>query len=83
MKIIIKEGQLKKLNESLGVNEAAIEYTNFIYNLLEPVVIQMVAIDEETEEKINVRDKDLLNFIKSDPTTFEELPIGEIEIELM
>jgi hypothetical protein len=82
MKIIIKEGQFRKLNESLGVNEAAIEYTNFIYNFLEPNVIKMIAVGEESSEIFEIKDKELLDFIKNDPVTFEELPIGEIEIEL-
>jgi len=83
MKVILKESQFGKLlNEAKGVNEAAIEYTNFIYNLLEPIAIQMITIGSEDVEEIDIYDKDLLKFIKNDPDTFKELPIGELELDL-
>ena len=83
MKIIITEEQYKQiLNESLGVNESAIEYTNFIYNLLEPIAIEMVESGKKKVEEIDITVKELLDFIKSDPETFEELPIEELELDL-
>ena len=73
MKVILKESQFNlMLNESLGVNEPAIEYTNFIYNLLEPIAIQMVATGEKNVEEIDIEVKDLIQFIKNDPETFKE-----------
>ena len=54
MKIILTESQLNSLiNESLGVNESAIDYTNFIYNLLEPVAIQMVESGKKKIKEID------------------------------
>ena len=84
MKVILKESQFNlMLNESLGVNEPAIEYTNFIYNLLEPIAIQMVATGKKNVEEIDIEAKDLIKFIKNDPETFKELPIEELELDLM
>ncbi len=83
MKIILTESQLKSLiNESLGVNESAIEYTNFIYNLLEPVAIQMMDSGEKNVVEIDINADKLIKFIKKDPVTFEELPIEELELDL-
>ena len=83
MKVILKESQFNlMLNESLGVNEPAIEYTNFIYNLLEPIAIQMVATGKKNVEEIDIEAKDLIKFIKNDPETFKELPIEELELDL-
>jgi len=83
MKVVLKESQFNLLiNESLGVNEAAIEYTNFIYNLLEPVAIQMVALGEKEVQEIDINVDKLIKFIKKDPSTFEELPIEELELDL-
>jgi hypothetical protein len=84
MKIIITEEQYKRLlTESLGVNEPAIEYTNFIYNLLEPIAIEMIDSGKKKIEEIDMTVKELLNFIKSDPETFQELPIEELELDLV
>ena len=83
MKVVLKESQFNLLiNESLGVNEAAIEYTNFIYNLLEPVAIQMTASGEKKVEEIDINIDKLIKFIKKDRPTFEELPIEELELDL-
>lgn len=83
MKIILTESQLNLLiNESLGVNESAIDYTNFIYNLLEPIVIQMVESGKKKVKEIDINADKLIKFIKQDPITFEELPIEELELDL-
>jgi hypothetical protein len=83
MKIILTESQLNSLiNESLGVNESAIDYTNFIYNLLEPVAIQMVESGKKKIKEIDINVDKLIKFIKKDPVTFEELPIEELELDL-
>jgi len=82
MKIILTNKQNIRLNESLGVNESAIEYTNFIYNLLEPIAIEMVATGNKSVEEIDIDAKNLIKFIKEDPETFKELPIEELELDL-
>ena len=83
MKIVLTNKQNIRLNESLGVNESAIEYTNFIYNLLEPIAIEMVAIGKKNVEEIDIEAKDLIKFIKDDPETFKELPVEELELDLV
>lgn len=83
MKVILKESQFNLiLNESLGVAEPAIDYTNFIYSLLEPTAIQMVVVGKKDSEDIDINIKGLLKFIKENPETFEDLPIEELEITL-
>lgn len=82
MKILITEKQSRILNEVKGVSEPAIEYANLIYNILEPILIRMVAYGNKDVEEIDIYAEDIIDFIKNDPITFEELPIEELELDL-
>ena len=44
MKIILKEKQLKNINESLGVSESSLAYVNLLYGIIEPKIIEMIRI---------------------------------------
>lgn len=82
MKVILKESDFKKLlNEVKGVSESAIYLTNYIYALLEPYVIELVAAMEQDWIDINFDYKDLKNIYKDNIETFLDFPIEELEIE--
>lgn len=82
MNILISEKHKSILNEVKGVSEPSIEYANLIYNILEPILIAMIAYGDKDKEEIDIDIRDIIKFIKNDPVTFEELPIEEFEIDL-
>jgi hypothetical protein len=82
MKIVLTEKQSTKLNESLGVNESSIAYVNLLYSIIEPKVIEMIAVRENDTDEFFVESKEILKSFKGDMDTFYDFPIETIEVDL-
>ena len=83
MKIILKEQQLKNINESLGVSEASLAYVNLLYSIIEPKVIEMIAVRKNDTDEFYVESDEILKDFKDNMNTFYDFPIEMIEVDLV
>jgi hypothetical protein len=83
MKIILKEQQLKNINESLGVSEASLAYVNLLYSIIEPKVIEMIAVRKNDTDEFYVESDEILKDFKGNMNTFYDFPIEMIEVDLV
>ena len=82
MKILITEKQSRILNEVKGVSETSIAYVNFLYGLIEPRVIEMLAVMEDDLDEFYVDVNEILKNLKGNKEVFLDLPVEEFEIDL-
>jgi len=83
MKIILKERQLRNINESLGVSEASLAYVNLLYSIIEPKVIEMIAIRKNDTDEFYVESDEILKYFRGNMDTFYDFPIELIEVDLI
>lgn len=82
MRVIVRESNFKQfLNEVKGVNETSIYLTNYVYKLLEPYVIELVAAMEQDWEDVDLTYNELKKIYKNNTEIFLEFPVEELEIE--
>ena len=82
MKILITEKQSRILNEVKGVSETSIAYVNFLYGLIEPRVIEMLAGMENDLDEFYVDINEILKNLKGNKEVFLDLPVEEFEVDL-
>lgn len=82
MKILITEKQSRILNEVKGVSETSIAYVNFLYGLIEPRVIEMLAGMENDLDEFYVDVNEILKKLKGNKEVFLDLPVEEFEVDL-
>ena len=82
MKIILKEQQLKNINESLGVSEASLAYVNLLYGIIEPKIIEMIAVRKNDTDEFFVEGNEIIKKFKGNMSTFYSFPIESIEVDL-
>jgi len=82
MNVKLNKNQIRLIKEARGVSETSIAYVNFLYTILEPKVIEMVAGMENDLDEFYIESEEIIKSLRGNREVFFDLPIETFEIDL-